>query len=179
MHAGSIASPTVPCAVANHLPSVVEQRVHHFFKHQVVHFDGGSHQRSELYDNRIHLDVQVQWKNQVTSEGNFFPLPWVEGRIRSGVELIPNARGTTAVPLQTVGCVEMYSLALWYAVGASHPVAMLQYYMFAFTRDSWKFLQSTSLAKSQKALEARSCKPWVTNLSIVPHTLGILTANIT
>ena len=39
--------------------------------------------------------------------------------------------------------------------------------------------QLTSLAKAQKALEAHGCKPWVTNLSIVPHTLGILTANIT
>ena len=39
--------------------------------------------------------------------------------------------------------------------------------------------QSTSLAESQKALEAPGCKPWVTNLSIVPHTEGILTANTT
>ena len=37
---------------------------------------------------------------------------------------------------------------------------------------------STSLAESQKAVEARGCKPWVPNLSIVPHTLGMLTANI-
>ena len=36
-----------------------------------------------------------------------------------------------------------------------------------------------SLSDSQKALEAHGCKPWLTNLSIVPHTLGILTANIT
>ena len=33
-------------------------------------------------------------------------------------------------------------------------------------------------AESQKALEAHGCKPWVTNLSIVPHTLGTLAANI-
>ena len=39
--------------------------------------------------------------------------------------------------------------------------------------------QLTSLAESQKALEAHDSKPWVTNLSIVPHTLGILTANTT
>ena len=39
--------------------------------------------------------------------------------------------------------------------------------------------QLTSLAKSQKALEAHGCKRWVTNLSIIPHTLGILTAKIT
>ena len=39
--------------------------------------------------------------------------------------------------------------------------------------------QSTSLAKSWEALEVHGCKPWVTNLSIVSHTLGILTANIT
>ena len=39
--------------------------------------------------------------------------------------------------------------------------------------------QPTSLAKSQKALEAHGCKPWVANLSIVPDTLGILTANST
>ena len=43
----------------------------------------------------------------------------------------------------------------------------------------WNRHQSTSLAESQKALEAHGCKPWLTNLSIVPHTLGILTANIT
>ena len=29
--------------------------------------------------------------------------------------------------------------------------------------------QSISLTKAQKALEAHSCKSWVTNLSIVPH----------
>ena len=38
---------------------------------------------------------------------------------------------------------------------------------------------STSLPEAQKALEAHGCKLLVTNLSIVPHTLGILTANIT
>ena len=37
--------------------------------------------------------------------------------------------------------------------------------------------QSTSLTKSLKALEAHGCKPWVTKLSIIPHTLDILTAN--
>ena len=39
--------------------------------------------------------------------------------------------------------------------------------------------QSTSLVKAQKALEAHGCKFSVTNLSIVPHTLVILTANVT
>ena len=38
--------------------------------------------------------------------------------------------------------------------------------------------QSTSLAEFRKALEADDCKPWVTNLSMVPPILGILTANI-
>ena len=37
----------------------------------------------------------------------------------------------------------------------------------------------TSLDHLQKAFEAHSCKPWETNLSVVPHTLGILTTNIT
>ena len=39
--------------------------------------------------------------------------------------------------------------------------------------------QSTSLVELQKALEAHSCKPSVTNSSIIPHILGTLTANIT
>ena len=30
----------------------------------------------------------------------------------------------------------------------------------------------------QKAPEAHGCKPWITNLSVVPHTLDILTENI-
>ena len=38
--------------------------------------------------------------------------------------------------------------------------------------------QSTSLNEWQKALEAHDHKFWVTNLSLIPHTLGILTANI-
>ena len=37
----------------------------------------------------------------------------------------------------------------------------------------------TSLAKVKVGPEAHGCKPWVTNLSMVPHTLGILTASIT
>ena len=37
--------------------------------------------------------------------------------------------------------------------------------------------QLTYLTTSQ--IEAHSCKPWVTNLSIIPHTLGIITVNIT
>ena len=39
----------------------------------------------------------------------------------------------------------------------------------------------TFLVKLHMILEAHGCKPWVTNLSIVPHTLhvGILTTNIT
>ena len=36
--------------------------------------------------------------------------------------------------------------------------------------------QLTSLNESQ-VLEAHGCKPWVTNSLIVPHILGILTAN--
>ena len=43
----------------------------------------------------------------------------------------------------------------------------------------WNCHQWTYLAKSQKALEAHGCKPWVTKLLIVSHTFGILTANIT
>ena len=43
----------------------------------------------------------------------------------------------------------------------------------------WNLHPSTSLAEAQKTLEAHGSKPWVTNLSIVPRTLGILTANIT
>ena len=38
--------------------------------------------------------------------------------------------------------------------------------------------QSIYFTKSKKLLEARGCKPWVTNLSIIPHTLGVLTTNI-
>ena len=41
----------------------------------------------------------------------------------------------------------------------------------------WNLHQLTSLTESQKALEAHGCKPWVTNISIVPHTLDILTSN--
>ena len=33
--------------------------------------------------------------------------------------------------------------------------------------------------KLTKALEVHDCKPWVTKLSIVPHTLVILTLNVT
>ena len=43
----------------------------------------------------------------------------------------------------------------------------------------WNLHWSTSLANSQKALEAHGCKSWVTNFLIDPSTLGILTANIT
>ena len=43
----------------------------------------------------------------------------------------------------------------------------------------WNLHQATSLAKSQKTLEADGSKLWVTKLSIIPHTLGILTAKIT
>ena len=39
--------------------------------------------------------------------------------------------------------------------------------------------QLTSLAESQKALEAHGRNPWMTNLLIALHSLGILTANIT
>ena len=42
-----------------------------------------------------------------------------------------------------------------------------------------KLTPSTSLTESQKALKAYGYKVSVTNLSIVPHTLGILTANVT
>ena len=43
----------------------------------------------------------------------------------------------------------------------------------------WNLHPSTSLVESRKALKAHGCKPWVTNLSVVPHTLGIPTANVT
>ena len=43
----------------------------------------------------------------------------------------------------------------------------------------WNLLQSTSLTEAQKALEGHSCKHSVTNLSIIPHTFGLLTANVT
>ena len=36
----------------------------------------------------------------------------------------------------------------------------------------------TFLAKSQKAPEAHGCKSWVTNLSIVLHTLGLAALSI-
>ena len=41
--------------------------------------------------------------------------------------------------------------------------------------------ESTSLTESQESLEVCGCKPWIANLSIVPHTcaLGILTKSIT
>ena len=32
-----------------------------------------------------------------------------------------------------------------------------------------------SLAESQKAVESHGCKPWATNLTIIPHTLGTCT----
>ena len=60
--------------------------------------------------------------------------------------------------------------------------------MSAFTGDLLKFLELASQTcfwdKHEsiwlsKTLEAHGCKPWVTNLSIVPHTLSMLTANIT
>ena len=38
--------------------------------------------------------------------------------------------------------------------------------------------QSTSLAELYKALEVHGCKPWLTNLLIVSHILGMLTVNI-
>ena len=37
-----------------------------------------------------------------------------------------------------------------------------------------KLTSSTSLVGSQKVLKAHGCKPLVNNLSIVPHTLGVL-----
>ena len=42
----------------------------------------------------------------------------------------------------------------------------------------WNLHPLTSLAEVQNALEAHSGKPWVTNLSIVLQTLGILTASV-
>ena len=44
---------------------------------------------------------------------------------------------------------------------------------------SWNLYQSTSLAELPKVVEAQGCKPCVTNLSIIPHTLVILTENVT
>ena len=43
----------------------------------------------------------------------------------------------------------------------------------------WNSYWSNSLAKSQKAVEACVFKPYVADLSIVPHALGALTANST
>ena len=37
---------------------------------------------------------------------------------------------------------------------------------------------TSCIVTSQKAVEAHGCKPLVTNLLIVPHVLGILTANV-
>ena len=45
--------------------------------------------------------------------------------------------------------------------------------------NKWNLHQSTFLSESQKALKVHRCKSWITNLLIVPHTLGTLTANIT
>ena len=39
--------------------------------------------------------------------------------------------------------------------------------------------QSTSLTESRKALEAHGYRSWRTNLPIIPHTLSVLTTNIT
>ena len=41
-----------------------------------------------------------------------------------------------------------------------------------------KLKQSTSLVELPKTLEAHGCKHWATNLSIIPHTLGIPTVSI-
>ena len=44
---------------------------------------------------------------------------------------------------------------------------------------TWNLYQSICLSRVQKALEAHGCKPWVTNFSTAPHTLGIvLTTNV-
>ena len=43
-------------------------------------------------------------------------------------------------------------------------------------------IKATSIdfsCRAAKGSKVIGCKPWVTNLSIVPHTIGILTANIT
>ena len=42
----------------------------------------------------------------------------------------------------------------------------------------WNLHQLISFVESLKSLWAYGCKPWVTKLSIVRHTLGMLTANI-
>ena len=43
----------------------------------------------------------------------------------------------------------------------------------------WNVHKSTSLTELQKSVEGHGCKSWVTNLSIVPLTLAIVTASIT
>ena len=57
----------------------------------------------------------------------------------------------------------------------------LQVFMTHKRNMIWKpnLHQSISLAEAQKALEAHGCKFSVTSLSIVPHTLGILSTNVT
>ena len=41
------------------------------------------------------------------------------------------------------------------------------------------FHQLTSLTESHKSAEVHGCRSWVSNFSIISHTLGILTTNIT
>ena len=59
--------------------------------------------------------------------------------------------------------------------------SILQAFITRETNMIWRrnLYQSTSLAKAQKDLEVHGSKPWVTNLSIDSHTLGILTAEVT
>ena len=58
------------------------------------------------------------------------------------------------------------------------PDSQQLYYVCVHLRHQYmetKLRQLISLAEAQKALEAHGCKFSVTNLSIIPHTLGILT----
>ena len=56
------------------------------------------------------------------------------------------------------------SLACYYNLQTKHDMKMKPIHL------------STYLTESQNALEAHGYKPWVTNLSIIPLTLCILTA---
>ena len=59
-------------------------------------------------------------------------------------------------------------------------LTLIQVFMTRKPNIIWKLNihQSTTLTESRKTIEAHGRKPWVTNLSIVPHTLGVLFTTI-
>ena len=85
--------------------------------------------------------------------------------------------------------VKVYTLLVWHATywkGAystilqEHSLETLSSFITRELNIIWRWnLQLTSLAEVQKALEEHGCKLSVTNLSIIPYTLSILTANVT